>query len=469
MIVLATLKCICIPGKSNLSWLEVNSKLRHYIQSVDKTQFTWQEVSPYIPAGDRQSTTFNIIAPAFTWRMRRFLPLPFPLFLISLPILTFANDCSLKYPPRSPLLLPADSSHLWVSWHWGWFEDCPQNPTKSVITIAGDKTTKGEHVVTFSDGTFGHAIIEADPCLKHSLSVQMLNNTEGTKVKVYNEKIDKDLYSGLLGQTMTDACLKDDSTVNFPDPPASITSCIKTRGEQRVETRNNGNTTFKMEILNVDGKKDGTETVCIKMVVSGLKSCRDNKSRVAITNVTIVDLEECRLEEVNDDGVNLAAAILIPLLLLVAIVGVLSFLGRNRLQRSRVQAGEWFRSHNCESIQNRFVKVFLWCPCRRCLKVSEDEDFDKNPTYGDYEYEDGTMRKNTMEMIDQNQDYYEQTMVRKKIFVFMLLLPQEIETAESGHDQQVERMEKDNSEYDEEIFEVCETKPEATENLYQNW
>ena len=51
----------------------------------------------------------------------------------------------------------------------------------------------------------------------------------------------------------------------------------------------------------------------------------------------------------------------------------------------------------------------------------------------------------------------------------MLLLPQEIETAESGHDQQVERMEKDNSEYDEEIFEVCETKPEATENLYQNW
>ena len=41
-------------------------------------------------------------------------------------------------------------------------------------------------------------------------------------------------------------------------------------------------------------------------------------------------------------------------------------------------------------------------------------DFDKNPTYGDYEYEDGTMRKNTMEMIDQNQDYYEQTMVRKK-------------------------------------------------------
>ena len=48
----------------------------------------------------------------------------------------------------------------------------------------------------------------------------------------------------------------------------------------------------------------------------------------------------------------------------------------------------------------------------------------------------------------------------------MILLPQEIETAESGHDQQVE---KDNCEYDEEIFEVCETKPEATENLYQNW
>ena len=38
-------------------------------------------------------------------------------------------------------------------------------------------------------------------------------------------------------------------------------------------------------------------------------------------------------------------------------------------------------------------------------KMSKRQDQDANPTYGDYEYEDGTLRKNTMEVIDQNEDY----------------------------------------------------------------
>ena len=46
--------------------------------------------------------------------------------------------------------------------------------------------------------------------------------------------------------------------------------------------------------------------------------------------------------------------------------------------------------------------------------MSKRQDQDANPTYGDYEYEDGTMRKNTMEMevIGQNEDYG-QAVVRK--------------------------------------------------------
>ena len=38
-------------------------------------------------------------------------------------------------------------------------------------------------------------------------------------------------------------------------------------------------------------------------------------------------------------------------------------------------------------------------------KMSKRQDQDANPTYGDYEYEDATLRKNTMEVIDQNEDY----------------------------------------------------------------
>ena len=60
---------------------------------------------------------------------------------------------------------------------------------------------------------------------------------------------------------------------------------------------------------------------------------------------------------------------------------------------------------------SRFANAYLCC-CSK--KMSKRQDQDANPTYGDYEYEDGTMRKNTMEMevIGQNEDYG-QAVVRK--------------------------------------------------------
>ena len=99
---------------------------------------------------------------------------------------------------QPPLVLPADSSHLWVSWGWGWFHNCDQDSVIILSEEAGDTTRESQYAVTHSDGKFGHAIFEADPCLTHSLGVKMSNTNEKMKTKVYNEKIDKELYSGML-------------------------------------------------------------------------------------------------------------------------------------------------------------------------------------------------------------------------------------------------------------------------------
>ena len=273
---------------------------------------------------------------------------------------------------------------------------------------ADDTTRETEYAVTHADGNFGHVIIKADPCLTHSLSVKMSNTSEKMETKVYNEKMDKYLYSGMLGQLVRDACLKDEVTVSIPDPPDAIRSCIRTSGEQKLESDKSGNTVIKLKILSIDPKKKESETVCIKVVTSGIKKCKDKEHRVAIINVTRVHLDECQ----NENGVNLAAAIVIPLLLVALIItGVLIFLDRKRLHRNRILAREWFcTSEKCVSSLDRFAEAFRTC-CS-CRQLKRKEEADMNPTYGDYEYEDGTLRKNTMEMIDNNEDY-DQTVVRK--------------------------------------------------------
>ena len=322
--------------------------------------------------------------------------------------------CSLKTSGlnRQPLVLVADSSHLWVSWAWSWFKAC-SNPN-SLITVSEER----EQAVVHSDGRFGYTIIEADPCLKHSLKVKVFNKSAETQTKVYNGKIDKSLYSGMLGQTVSGACLKDELTLSLPDPPDAVRSCIKTRGDQKLDTGKSGETEIRLEIVNPDQKQNGSTTACIKVTVSGITSCEGKENQVAtITNVTSVHLDECQ----NENGVNLTAAVVIPLLLvaLVVIAGVLAFLGRKRLHRFRIPVREWFCSR--EKCESRFARACCLCSCCQLpTKMGED---DCNPTYGDYEYEDGTLRKNTMEMIDHNEDY-DQTMVRKRHYntLYLLLL-----------------------------------------------
>ena len=92
---------------------------------------------------------------------------------------------------QQPLVLPADSTHLWVTWAWSWFHrDCSKN-RNSLIIASKDLTSIPRSKVIHSNKIFGSAIIEADPCLRHSLSVKVFDKNKATKAKIYNEDINK--------------------------------------------------------------------------------------------------------------------------------------------------------------------------------------------------------------------------------------------------------------------------------------
>ena len=69
---------------------------------------------------------------------------------------------------------------------------------------------------------------------------------------------------------------------------------------------------------------------------------------------------------------------------------------------------------------------------------------------------------------------YINSYIEKTYFIFIINFAQENSTKRDSTDEngevEEERMKKGNSnpDYDEAIFEVCESKPDVTDNLYQN-
>ena len=92
----------------------------------------------------------------------------------------------------------------------------------------------------------------------------------------------------------------------------------------------------------------------------------------------------------------MTTALVVPLLIAALVVSaavLCCYLSRKKITLVGVLTG---------GENSRFANACLCC-CSK--KVSKRQDQDVNPTYGDYEYEDGSLRKNTMEVIDQNEDY----------------------------------------------------------------
>ena len=110
---------------------------------------------------------------------------------------------------------------------------------------------KPKTAIPLASGEQSLALVEADPCLEHNISLQVPFGSEKTALTQYNPNLDLSLYSGLLQMFVkTEVCLKkDNSTVNIPEPFEPLRLCIVTRGEQKVK-RMEPATNFTLKIVN---------------------------------------------------------------------------------------------------------------------------------------------------------------------------------------------------------------------------
>ena len=200
-----------------------------------------------------------------------------------------ANKCKIRNANHKsgPTVMPADSSHIWVSWDWMWFythcypcrDDACDPDSQMIVLVDGEPQT-----IQLRDNTQHFALVKADPCLKHEITMKVFSFSEKTKATTYNSNIDKSLYSGYLHQTINQRiCLnKDNSTVKVLEVFESLMFCIKTEGDQKfVMTELTSNTaagSVDLIIVNPDQNmaSDQPNTINITVPVIGIGRCNNS-------------------------------------------------------------------------------------------------------------------------------------------------------------------------------------------------
>ena len=144
------------------------------------------------------------------------------------------------------------------------------------------------------NGEQGLALVEADPCLEHNISLQVPFGSEKTALTQYNSNLDLSLYSGLLQMFVkTRICLKkDNSTVNIPEPFEALRLCIITRGDQKLKRKENATSLgFNLKIVN---PKKGSGRRQLKKITIPVENvvqrCIDSDSKTNNTKGMKVDL-----------------------------------------------------------------------------------------------------------------------------------------------------------------------------------
>ena len=110
-----------------------------------------------------------------------------------------SEKCKIRWESHKgggPTVTPADSSHIWVSWDWDWFythcfpcrDDACDPEGQVIVLVDGEPQT-----IQLRDNTQHFALVKADPCLKHEISMKVFSFSEETRVTTYNSNVDKNL------------------------------------------------------------------------------------------------------------------------------------------------------------------------------------------------------------------------------------------------------------------------------------
>ena len=136
---------------------------------------------------------------------------------------------------HKPEVTVADPDHLLVDWTNA-FENCESEKVQSASV---EYQTFPKHGNTFSiNVTFDDkkAKVEANPCLKHSVTVKIKYEGQGFDVPSHHSSYNalnadelkiKDLYSGLLQkQVVEKVCIRKDGVPSIPIIPDEISNCV---------------------------------------------------------------------------------------------------------------------------------------------------------------------------------------------------------------------------------------------------
>ena len=191
------------------------------------------------------------------------------------------NDaCRLSETVKRADVVPADSTHILVSWE-NVFVDCDDSNVKWVEVQIKTRTggfDKIQRNIPFSQKNVS---LERNPCFQHQVRVVLeMPNTVATITSilaVYNEMENvreydyfKGFHSGILNEEVIQkTCLKrNTASVQIPDNPISIDKCIDSKTKNGVAKLENP---LRLSLTVVNPEEDGF----IKMdaVVKNLKKC----------------------------------------------------------------------------------------------------------------------------------------------------------------------------------------------------
>ena len=242
--------------------------------------------------------TSQIIGKTYTFRFLRLL------LIISFSLGAGGEKCR-----RTGILevKPANSSHLILR-----TSRVSEAFEVSNLSATVESYAEGDKTFELDIDAEGNAFIPTDPCFPYKVHVSASVGNEShsltEKISVtfnYNLRT-SDRYpfnNELKNEVIDKICLVRSDVIRIPEPPASLKSCVFTKGDRLFFGKSATNTTsghVEFEIVDPASDFKNPKRICIRTLISELEQCSKNATESQRKNTKLrffnVDMEVCRRE-----------------------------------------------------------------------------------------------------------------------------------------------------------------------------
>ena len=223
--------------------------------------------------------------------------------------------CKIYWQNSQTTAKPADSDHIWVSWDYRLSLFCSPHQ-KVIIKVVGDEKT-----IYLTSDHQNVAYVQAEPCLKHNVSLKQFNNLTESRLTNYNIKsYFSDSWSLHVSLSERICLNKDNMTADILEPIEQFRSCIITRAKRKVDKlkyhRNviSGEVTLALkDLANKTSKQPDQNNIIIP--VNGVKMCTENYEG---NNTHLTQIENSQGE--RGSSAKIAVSLTIMTLIVVSLI-----------------------------------------------------------------------------------------------------------------------------------------------------